>query len=119
MGVKINHNRLRPVEDMDLFDEKLVVRFPKDEYRKRQNFIKEYETCQVCEESQDLDTPHHARQGLGVKDDRFLINVCINCHGKIHSIGYGAVKKTREDCESIGWGNHLEFMEENQTEDIR
>lgn len=112
MGIKIKHKKLRDCEEIDLFDENIVVRFPKEEYKRRQDFVLAYGTCQICEESTDLDTPHHARQGLGVKDDRYLDCICKRCHGLIHTVGYGAVKKTREECESIGWGNNLDYIEQ-------
>ena len=51
-------NRLRPVEDMDLYDQNIVVRFDKAEYKKRQDFVREYECCQICGEYGNLDTPH-------------------------------------------------------------
>jgi len=88
------------------------VRFTFKEYRRRQTFIRGLGVCQVCDESCDLDAPHHVMQGVGVKDDRFLINICDGCHRMIHTVGYIGVKKTKEECKEIAWSNHLKFEEE-------
>lgn len=86
------------------------VRFDKTELRKRVYFILNKEVCQVCEDSLDLDYPHHVEQGAN-KDDRYMINICVECHRAIHEKGYSAVKKNRNDCKMISWNNHLEYME--------
>ena len=89
-----------------------AVRFVEAKYRERQEAIRGLGACQVCEFSYELDAPHHVVQGLGLKDDRYLINICIDCHGLIHVVGYSAVKKSREECKEIAWSNHLMFEEE-------
>ena len=86
------------------------VRFDIAELKKRVQFILEKEVCQVCEESYQLDAPHHAVYGLGVKDDRTLINICLRCHRLIHNTGYDTLKKTREEIEAIGWENNEQFL---------
>jgi len=87
------------------------IRFNKAELRKRVEFILEKEVCQVCETSTDLDYPHHALYGLGVKDDRVLVNTCVECHRLIHSSGgYDKLPKTRKEIEAIGWSNDEEYM---------
>ncbi len=91
-------------------DLSLVVRFDKAELRKRVEFVLEKDVCQVCEESHDLDYPHHARYGVSRKDDRFLINICTTCHRLIHNIGFSKVKKTRQETEDIAWENHQEYL---------
>lgn len=106
----ITTDRLRPVEDMDLFDKSIMVRFGKDELRKRVYFILNKEVCQICDISYDLDYPHHARQGAN-KDDRWLINICCSCHDILHRVGFETLNKTREELEIIGWDNHIEYME--------
>ncbi len=48
--------------------------------------------------------------GYGVKDDRSLVNVCVECHRLIHSSGgYEKLSKTREEIEAIGWANNEEL----------
>jgi len=84
-----------------------AVRFPEAKYRERQEAVRGLGACQVCDISYELDAPHHVVQGLGVKDDRYLINICVDCHGLIHVVGYSAVKKSREECREIAWSNHL------------
>ena len=120
LGCKIEHNRIKPKISqkkdrrsgrVSLNPDKPVL-FTLPKYRKRQDDIRSLEVCQVCEACSDLDAPHHVLQGLGVKDDRYLINICIICHGIIHTVGYMGVKKTREECEEIAWSNHLKFEEE-------
>ena len=86
------------------------VRFKKAELKKRVEFILAKEVCQVCEVSHDLDYPHHVEQG-SCKDDRYLINICVECHRLIHSVGYDAVAKTREQCKNIAWANNGEYVE--------
>ena len=108
----IDANRLRPVEDMDLMDKTITVRFDKDELRDRVYFILNLNdgVCQVCDTNGDLDYPHHTKQGAK-KDDRFLINICLHCHDVLHRVGFETLKKTRKELEEIGWNNHLEYME--------
>jgi len=88
-----------------------AVRFDAAKYKQRQDDIRDLGACQICNLSYELDAPHHVEQGLGVKDDRYLINTCIDCHGLIHVVGYSAVKKSREECKEIAWSNHLKFEE--------
>ena len=88
------------------------VRFGKAELKKRVQFILDKEVCQVCNESYDLDYPHHGVYGLGVKDDRTFVNICVNCHRLVHSSGgYDKLPKTREEIEVIGWSNNDEYEE--------
>jgi len=92
------------------------TRFNKAELKKRVEFILEKEVCQVCETSTDLDYPHHALYGLGVKDDRSLVNICVKCHRLVHSSGgYDKLPKSREDIEITGWSNNEEYMILNET----
>ncbi len=86
------------------------IRFNKAELKRRVELILEKEVCQVCETSTDLDYPHHSIYGLGVKDDRSLVNVCVECHILIHSSGgYEKLSKTRKEIEAIGWANNEEL----------
>ncbi|MCK4816680.1 hypothetical protein KA005_12995 [bacterium] len=86
------------------------IRFNKAELKRRVELILEKEVCQVCETSTDLDYPHHAIMGYGVKDDRSLVNICVECHRLIHSSGgYEKLSKTREEIEAIGWANNEEL----------
>ncbi|MDA3908104.1 MAG: hypothetical protein PF437_03375 [Sulfurimonas sp.] len=105
-------NRVRPVDDMNLFDRSLTVRFGTDELRDRVYFILNLNDgiCQVCDTNRDLDYPHHAMQGAKKTDTR-MINICLHCHDVLHRVGFETLKKTREELEEIGWNNHLEYME--------
>ena len=86
------------------------VRFKRAEYQRRQEIIYSKGLCQVCEESTELDAPHHAVGGLGTKDDRTLICICIDCHRHIHAQGgYSALKKTKAEIVAIGWANNEEI----------
>jgi len=84
------------------------IRFKTPKYRQRQREIKSLGVCQVCELNYELDTPHHVMQG-SCKDDRYLINICIDCHALIHMVGYSAALKDRLECKVIAWNNHLMF----------
>ena len=77
-------------------------RLSKEEYRAYQTHIKEIGVCQVCEASEDLDTPHHTIQGNGNKDDRSLVCICVACHTAIHTQGYDYICKTKKELEEIG-----------------
>ncbi len=109
---KETQTRWNKDKDYDLMDSSIVVRFPKKELDKRVMFVLEKEVCQVCENSQALDYPHHARFGNAKKDDRYLVNICIDCHRIIHTKGFKTLSKTREETEDIGWNNHKEYMNE-------
>jgi len=141
MGAKVNDGRLRPkreatfgkkpfkskgrnrkgktknsflgsgVKKVGLNPDK-ATRFSPEKLSERVVAISGLGRCQVCDVSYTLDYPHHVVQGLGVKDDRFLINICLECHRLIHSVGYGAVLKSREECKEIAWSNHIKFEEE-------
>lgn len=121
MRNKINHNRLRAKpssknkartsKDVDQLNKNIVVRYSKDDLKQRVEFILELGPCQVCETSYDLDYPHHAVYGMGKKDDRYLINICVDCHRTIHSGSYSDLLKSRKQIEDIGWNNHLDFFE--------
>lgn len=88
-------------------------RLSKAEMHKRNEFILAKGSCQVCEEFKPLDVPHHAVYGLGVKDDRTLVNICLDCHRLIHGFGgYSKLSKTREEIEAIGWANNEEYENE-------
>jgi hypothetical protein len=88
------------------------IRFSKAEMKKRNEFILGKGACQVCDQFSTLDIPHHAVYGLGVKDDRSLINICLDCHRKVHAFGgYSQLDKTREEIEAIGWNNNSEYEE--------
>lgn len=85
------------------------VRLSRKEYVAFQDYVYSIGLCQVCEESEELDAPHHSVYGLGVKDDRSLICICLKCHDAIHRLGYDNVPKTREELEEIGrtnWGEY-------------
>jgi len=89
--------------------EDVPKRFDKTELQKRVKFLLDKEVCQVCEVSHSLDYPHHVEQGLGVKDDTTLINICTSCHRAIHTQGYDAVNKTRKECLEISYNNNSEY----------
>lgn len=91
--------------------EKSAVRFTAQEYRKYQDYIQDIGICQVCEESYDLDAPHHTKQGNGNKDDRSLICICIACHREIHTKGYSDLKKTKLELLEIGEDNWLSYQQ--------
>ena len=89
--------------------EKQAKRLSPTEYADYQDWIMSKGICQVCEISADLDAPHHTKQGLGVKDDRSLICICIACHREIHTQGFSKLNKSREELEKIGednWSNY-------------
>lgn len=87
-----------------------VKRVKESEYKRRQNFCRDKEVCQVCDISRDLDCPHHADFGGYKKDDRTLINICCDCHRAIHTKGFDSLNKTREETVAIGWANNEEFL---------
>lgn len=97
-------------KEKDLLDQSITIRLPKDQIKQRVQWILEKKVCQVCENSPDLDYPHHALDGVSRKDDRTLINICISCHRTIHTKGFGTLNKTREQIELIGWTNNIEFL---------
>lgn len=107
--------QLQKVKDkgLDELDLSITMRYTKSEVKKRVNFVLQKEVCQVCEESYDLDYPHHSRFGVSRKDDRFLICICVECHRTIHNQGFAKLKKTREETEEIAWNNHLEYLDDN------
>ena len=82
------------------------------ELKKRVQFLLDKEVCQVCSHSVDLDYPHHAEFGLAKKDDRTMINICVNCHRHIHTKGFPVHGLFREDTVAIGWKNNEEFLNE-------
>ena len=84
-------------------------RFSKEDYKAYQTYIKDISVCQVCESSTNLDTPHHTIQGLGNKDDRSLICICIECHTEIHTKGFSDLNKTRVELEEIGAENWISY----------
>jgi len=87
------------------------VRLSKAEILQRQLFVLLKGACQVCEQFKPLDVPHHAVYGIGVKDDRSLVNICLDCHRFIHGFGgYSKLDKTREEIEAIGWANNEEYL---------
>jgi hypothetical protein len=91
------------------------VRFNKQEYQRRQEIIYSKGLCQVCEESTELDAPHHAVGGIGTKDDRTLICICLDCHRHIHAQGgYSVLKKTKAEIIAIGWANNEEIENDNR-----
>lgn len=108
----IEANKINPIEDMNLFDKSITVRFDKKELQRRVYFVLNLNdgVCQVCESSRDLDYPHHTKQG-SKKDDRYMINICCSCHDILHRVGFETLNKTREELKVIGWYNHLKYME--------
>ena len=82
------------------------------ELNERVAFLINKEICQVCEESYDLDYPHHAEFGGYKKDDRSMINICIDCHRTIHTKGFDTLNKTRKETALIGKRNNEEFLNE-------
>ncbi len=74
------------------------------------NFLLGKGVCQVCEVSYDLDTPHHEPRGIN-KDDRYRVNICIDCHRKRHGSRKGSLDKSVERIERIAKLNYLEFLE--------
>lgn len=110
MGVKSKALK----EQVDLSDQSITIRLSKDQVKQRVSFILDKEVCQVCETSTDLDYPHHAIFGVSHKDDRTMINICVECHRTIHNKGYGPLLKTREEIELIGWTNNKEYLNEKR-----
>ena len=108
MGVKSKALK----EELDLMDQTITVRLSKDQVKDRVQWLLNKEVCQVCETSTDLDYPHHAFFGISHKDDRTMINICVECHRTIHNKGYGPLNKTREQIEALGWTNNEEFKNE-------
>jgi hypothetical protein len=100
----------KPREKKTPLNQNKPVRFSKSEYQRRQEIIYSKGLCQVCEESTQLDAPHHALGGMGTKDDRTLICICIDCHRHIHAQGgYSVLKKTKAEIIAIGWANNEEI----------
>ena len=81
------------------------IRFKEKKLQQRVNDIQALGVCQICEVSYDLDYPHHVEQG-SKKDDTTMINICVDCHSLIHTVGYSAVKKDRSECLVIALSNH-------------
>jgi len=81
------------------------VRFTEKKLNQRVYDIHNLGKCQICEDSYELDYPHHVDQG-SKKDDRTMINICVTCHRLIHGVGYSAVKKDRSECLVIALNNH-------------
>lgn len=94
----------------ELLSKRITVRFNTEQKRLREEIIIEKQICQVCDKHKTLDYPHHAKYGLGDKDDRYLINICLDCHREIHGGSYSNLPKTRKEIEDIGWSNHLELL---------
>lgn len=86
------------------FRDDIPQRFSKIEYKKYQDFIKSFEICQVCEVNFGNDAPHHTKQGSN-KDDRSLINICVDCHSIIHTKGYSTLDKSRMQLQAISASN--------------
>lgn len=82
----------------------------KEEFNKRVSFLIDKGLCQICNESSYLDFPHHAEFGLAKKDDRTMINICIECHRHIHTKGFPIHGLSRADTVAIGWKNNEEFL---------
>ena len=99
----------KPTEKKAPLREKQAKRLSPTEYADYQDWIISKGICQVCEVSADLDAPHHTKQGLGVKDDRSLICICIACHREIHTQGFSKLLKTRVELEEIGNINWLNY----------
>jgi len=98
-------------DNTDLLNKSITIRVSKSELKKKVNFILDKTYCQVCETSTDLDYPHHSLFGLAKKDDRTLINICVNCHRIIHQKGFDTLLKTKEETIKIGWENNKEYLE--------
>jgi len=83
------------------------VKFLKNKYQKRIRDIQEhFPLCQICEESYNLDIPHHVARGAN-KDDRTMISACVKCHSGIHGAGeYDNVDKTEDECLEIALKNN-------------
>ncbi len=107
---KYKHKNSEGKTDSTSLDESVIIRFTKRDLNKRVEFILSKEVCQVCENSTNLDGPHHAKSGSS-KDDRYLINICIYCHREIHFGSFDNLMKSRDEVVYIGWENHLEFLE--------
>lgn len=113
MFTKEQQLKKNKTKQVDLLDQNITVRLPKDQIKKRVQWLLNKKVCQVCEESTKLDYPHHSIFGWSRKDDRTLINICVKCHMTIHTKGYGPLKKNRSEIESIGWTNNEEYLNEN------
>ncbi len=90
------------------------VRFASGQYWQRVLWLQELEACQVCQVSRDLDHPHHPETGSN-RDDRHMINICVDCHRKIHGAsGYADVNKSLDECIKIGIENDI-WLTEKET----
>ena len=106
----MSYSKAQQTQKRSRLREDTPVRFNKKEYQERQEWIMSKEVCQVCDTSTDLDAPHHADYGLGKKDDRSLVCICIACHKEVHSGSYLNLKKSREQILRIGYNNNDEYL---------
>ncbi len=97
--------------EKDPYDKSIVYRIGKNtkEYKDRQDFVFDIGFCQVCD-SNDLDAPHHALDGVSRKDDRTMICICCSCHRTIHVKGFDTLVKTEEEVVAIGWENNENYL---------
>ena len=72
------------------------------------SFLLDRVVCQVCDESLDLDTPHHEPRGIN-KDDWLRVNICVECHRIRHGSIKGELKKSIKEIEQIAIENREEF----------
>lgn len=83
----------------------------KQELTDRLKFLLDKGECQICNSlNAVMDYPHHAEFGLAKKDDRTMINICVDCHRHIHTKGFPVHGLTRADTVAIGWSNNEEFL---------
>ena len=97
--------------EKDPFDRNIAYRIGKNtkEYKDRQNFVFSIGYCQICG-SEDLDSPHHALDGISRKDDRTMICICCSCHRTVHNKGFETLPLTEEEVVEIGWENNENYL---------
>lgn len=104
----------KPREKKARLRDDVPKRFKPEAYKAYQTHIKEIGVCQVCDISTDLDTPHHTLRGIGFKDDRSIICICIKCHDILHRIGYETLNKSEDELKEIGRLNWDEYGLDNK-----
>jgi len=107
---QLNKKRINKKPSMKNIKKVTDKKVSKEELQKRRLFLLDKKVCQVCDESEDLDHPHHSLFGTAKKDDRSMINICVDCHRHIHTKGFPIHGLSREDTVAIGWLNNEEFL---------
>ena len=100
LGCKIETNRIKPKYSAKKGTKKQRVNdgtynplgkdkpilFPRVQYWQRVEWVQGLGGCQVCGLKKTLDHPHHPHTGAS-RDDRYIINICGECHNLIHRVG--------------------------------